>query len=128
MTFDRTEALLRRTFLFRRTLRPRDPAQKLYQAAVDASWECFPNVTREKVSVALDTLFPGSGSRVFAEWYTGVLNIPEGELVDYFHGGFLSTYERNRLFDIRSGNAVREHVRKNDGPSTDPDQDEKLRV
>jgi hypothetical protein len=50
----------------------------------------------------------------------GVLNIPEEEFVAYFHGGFASTYTRNRIIDSRSGNVVRDDVRKNhNAPQSD---------
>jgi hypothetical protein len=97
-------------------LKQTDSAQNLYQAAVNASWECF---TKETSPVALDTLFPGSNGRVFAAWYSGVLNIDEGELLDYEHAGFCSTYEFTRLIEVRAGRVITEHLRKNDPPPSD---------
>jgi hypothetical protein len=70
----------------------------------------------------LETLFPGYPDRVFAHWYSGTLRIPEGKLLEYFHGGYASTYERDRFLKIEKGVVVSSKVRQNgqametDGP------------
>jgi len=43
----------------------------------------------------LKTLFPDHHGKVFAHWFCGVIRIPRGELIKYFHGGFASVYERD---------------------------------
>lgn len=53
----------------------------------------------------LPSLFPGQ-TRVEADWYTGALVIPRGEVVDYVHMGFASTHERYTLLGIRAGRVV----------------------
>ena len=40
---------------------------------------------------------------LFADWFTGVLRIPEGEMLHYVHMGFGSVFERERLVKIESG-------------------------
>ena len=51
----------------------------------------------------LATVFPGHPDRVFAQWYSGTLRIPEGKPITYVHMGFESTYERDRLITIENG-------------------------
>lgn len=41
-----------------------------------------------------------------ADWYTGALIIPEGELVDYVHMGYGSTYAQYRIYRIRQGRVL----------------------
>jgi hypothetical protein len=68
----------------------------------------------------VDGLFPDENrppeTPVFAEWYSGELRIPEGEMIQYVHGGYGTTYERDRLILIERGRFVRSWVRKNDPP------------
>jgi hypothetical protein len=94
-----------------RALNPSDPAEALHKAATDASWKCF---TKERILVTLDSLFPSSGGRVHADWYTGQLSLPEGDEIDYQHAGFASTYEADRLIEISSGVVVGERVQTNE--------------
>jgi hypothetical protein len=48
--------------------------------------------------------------RVFADWFTGVLVIPQGELVQYIHLGYESVYERELRFQIVGGEVVSKDV------------------
>ncbi len=99
-----------------RSLTPGASGQDLYRASVDASWACF---TKEKYPIALATLFPDATNGVFAAWYTGTLRIDEGELLDYQHAGFCSTYEFTRLIEIREGCVINEERLKNEAPPPD---------
>jgi hypothetical protein len=47
-------------------------------------------------------------SPVFAEWFTGVLRVPQGRLVEYIHAGFASRYERNLMLQIERGQVLRQ--------------------
>jgi hypothetical protein len=49
-----------------------------------------------------DKLFPGA-ERVVATWYSGALIIPRGEIVNYVHMGYGSTYERYTILVVKSG-------------------------
>lgn len=62
---------------------------------------------RETVDV-LPTFFPGR-REVLADWYTGVLLIPRGKMLEYVHMGYGSTYERYVLLEIRAGRLVGRH-------------------
>ena len=74
----------------------------------------------------VDGLFPDEDrppeTPVFAEWYSGELRIPEGEMIQYVHGGYGTTYERDRLILIERGRFVRSWVRKNDSPPSPEEQ------
>lgn len=41
-----------------------------------------------------------------ADWYTGALIIPDGEMVDYVHMGYGSTYSHYRIYRIRQGRVL----------------------
>lgn len=56
----------------------------------------------------LPKFFPGK-TEVLADWYTGVLLIPRGEMLHYVHMGYGSTYERYVLLEIREGRLVGRH-------------------
>ena len=75
---------------------------------------------------SVDGLFPDdtrpADAPVFADWYSGELRIPEGEMIQYVHGGYGTTYERDRLILIERGRFVRSWVRKNDPPPSPEEQ------
>jgi hypothetical protein len=60
------------------------------------------------------TLFPNQDRKIFAKWYSGILQVPQGELLEYVHAGFASRYERELLFEIREGVLVDVSVKKNE--------------
>jgi len=95
------------------TLAPDAYGQDLYRVAVDASWACF---SKEKCPISLATIFPTETTGVFAAWYTGTLRIDEGDLLNYEHAGFCSTYQFTRLIEIIEGCVVNEERRKNEAP------------
>jgi hypothetical protein len=51
--------------------------------------------------------------RARADWYSGELRIPQGEMTRYVHGGYGSEYERDRLVMVEQGRVVRDWVREN---------------
>lgn len=65
--------------------------------------------------VGVSVIFPGF-DRVFAHWFTGELRCPQGELLDYVHGGYASTYEYDLLMDFKQGVLVNKHARHNEKP------------
>jgi hypothetical protein len=48
----------------------------------------------------------GGRDDVPATWYTGVLVIPRGRLVNYVHMGYGSTYERYTVIRVQSGHVL----------------------
>ncbi len=79
---------------------------RLYLIGIEASYTDGSEVT-------LDSLFPGFPDRVFAHWYSGTIRLPQGKLIDYVHGDYLSTYERDLLLEIEKGILVGRTVRNN---------------
>ena len=83
---------------------------RLYLIGISAHYE-------DGTEVTLGSLFPGYDSRVFANWYSGVLSIPQGDLVEYVHMGYASVYERDLLISVDQGVIVDTQVRVNGEPS-----------
>ena len=50
------------------------------------------------------------GEPILADWFTGVLRIPQGELMQYVHMGFGSVHEEVRHIKIENGTVVAERV------------------
>ncbi|SDG17896.1 hypothetical protein SAMN04244550_03550 [Rhodobacter capsulatus] len=77
------------------------------------------------------TCCPGAGidsgqpgrlpEKVFAQWYSGTLRIPQGELLDYVHMGYGSTYDWDLLLEVQSGVVVSKSVRFNEVEASDDD-------
>ncbi len=59
------------------------------------------------------TLFPDTSGPVLADWFSGTLRIPQGELLEYVHSGFKSIYERDLLLEVDKGCIVSESVQHN---------------
>lgn len=62
--------------------------------------------------VNLNHLFPNQ-DEVFAEWYTGTITLPRGEMLDYVHMGYYTLYEYDLLIEIKNGRVVKEEMRSN---------------
>jgi hypothetical protein len=50
----------------------------------------------------LQEVFPGM-EEIIVDWFTGLLVIPKGELVNYVHMGYASEYDSYTLFQIKEG-------------------------
>ncbi len=84
---------------------------RLYLIGISANYD-------DGTEVTLGSLFPGYDSRVFANWYSGDLSIPKGDLVQYVHMGFASVYERDLLISVEQGVIVDLQLRVNDDSSS----------
>ena len=62
--------------------------------------------------VDLNHLFPNQ-DEVFAEWYTGTITLPRGEMLDYVHMGYYTLFEYDLLIEIKNGRVVKEEMRSN---------------
>jgi len=51
--------------------------------------------------------------RTFAEWYTGKLRIPHGELLEYVHNGYGSLYEKELFLRFLNGKLLGESEKDN---------------
>jgi hypothetical protein len=46
------------------------------------------------------------GAGVHADWFSGELRIPEGEMLEYVHGGYASVFERDIILKVEAGKVV----------------------
>jgi hypothetical protein len=61
-------------------------------------------------AATLGELFPGEPAPVFADWFTGTLRVPGGELLESEHMGYESVWSRERQFDLVQGQVTAERV------------------
>lgn len=52
--------------------------------------------------ISIETLFPGE-KKIFAEWFSGEIRTPCGELKMYIHMGYSSLYEKDMFFNFKNG-------------------------
>jgi hypothetical protein len=57
--------------------------------------------------VDLDAVMNARKSPVFASWFTGMLRMPQGKMLEYVHGGFGSLHERDLIVSVESGVVAR---------------------
>ena len=53
---------------------------------------------------------------LFADWFSGVLRIPSGEMARYIHEGFMSTYKQEVHIKVECGIVTKTRVVDNPGP------------
>jgi len=71
---------------------------------------------RDGTPYGMADLFPDEPQPVFAQWYTGVLTLPYGELQKYVHSGYESIYEFSLNLKVEHGCIVDKVVQKNEPP------------
>lgn len=62
----------------------------------------FKGYGKNQVKVGMDYIFPGK-TNVLAEWYSGEIKIPHGELLHYEHQGYMSIYEKDLFLEFKKG-------------------------
>ena len=62
---------------------------------------------------SLASIFPEFPERVFAHWFTGTIRLPQGDMLEYVHMGYHSTYERDLLLTFENGILVGKTLREN---------------
>ena len=67
--------------------------------------------------VDLNYLFPNQ-SEVFANWYTGKIRIPEGELLKKINLGYASVFEKDCFLTLDEGILISETVKNNKNPNS----------
>ena len=72
--------------------------RKLYLIEIDSS----PCSDTPQV-VPVNVIFPNESERKFADWYSGVITIPQCNLVKPIPGGYASKYERYLTLTIKDG-------------------------
>jgi hypothetical protein len=90
-------------------------AERLYLVGIEAH-EDYETILR------LPDLFPGF-DKVFAHWFTGELRCPQGELLDYVHGGYASTYEYDLMMEFKQGVLVHKYAIHNKDPNSEENSD-----
>lgn len=74
----------------------------------------------EECMCGLPHLFPDAPPRgVLAQWFSGELRAPEGQLISYGHMPFTSVYERDLLIEVVAGRVLSQRIREN-GSAYDP--------
>lgn len=62
--------------------------------------------------VDLSYLFPNK-TEVFANWFSGNIRIPEGELLNKINLGYASVFEKDRILNIKEGILISETLKDN---------------
>jgi hypothetical protein len=62
--------------------------------------------------VDLSYLFPNK-TEVFANWFSGNIRIPEGELLNKINLGYTSVFEKDRILNIKEGILISETLKDN---------------
>ena len=83
--------------------------ERLYLIGIEAS-------LMDGEPASLETIFPGSPNRMFAHWYSGTLNVPLGELLEYEHIGYARVHEETLEIKVERGVVVSQKRRKNTKP------------
>ena len=89
---------------------------RLYLLHIHATYE-------DGTPVTLGGIFPGFEDRLFAHWYSGVLNVAQGKMLKYVHGGYASRYERDLLISVENGVVVNTEIRVNKAPGLEEEFD-----
>jgi hypothetical protein len=63
----------------------------------------------ENEDVGMDYLFKNQ-TKVFADWYSGELKVPQGEMIKYSHRGHFSIYEKDIIFNFNQGNLIDQKI------------------
>jgi hypothetical protein len=85
-------------------------AERLYLVGIEA-YKDYETI------LTLTDLFPGF-DKVFAHWFTGELRCPQGELLNYVHGGYASTYEYDLMMEFKQGVLVHKYAIHNTDPKS----------
>ena len=63
--------------------------------------------------IPLENIFPGQAAPVRANWYSGVLQIPQGKRLRYERRGYGAVYERVLLLTVKDGKIISEMTMDN---------------
>jgi hypothetical protein len=70
------------------------------------------NPKREYQEVGMGFVFPNQ-MRVFAQWFSGEIRIPKGDMLKYVHGGYGSTFEEDLFLEFKNGKLVGQRTTNN---------------
>ncbi len=87
----------------------------------EKTWEWSPSDDKERAD--LRKIFPSrfKDGRVFADWFTGTIRIPDGKILKYIHFGHASVFERDILLHFEAGVLKKCEMKKNKLPDDDPE-------
>lgn len=68
--------------------------------------EAYVDIDGKTEEVGLDYFFPDQ-KQVFAEWFTGEIRVPLGELMHYVHMAYESIYESDLILHIEKGFVIK---------------------
>ena len=66
-------------------------------------------IVTKDTQVDLNYLFPGQ-NEVFADWFSGEIRIPQGEMLKYVHMGYQSIFEKDLFLKFKKGVLIDERV------------------
>jgi hypothetical protein len=81
-----------------------------------ASWKIeghklyLTEIETENENLKMDKVFPDRQAPVFADWYSGKLRIPQGEMLQYVHMFYQSKFESDLFLLVDNGIILREWV------------------
>ena len=61
------------------------------------------NPERIMCEVPIEKVFPAVKLPLLADWYSGRLRVPQGEMLDYAHMGYDSRFERDTFLEFKKG-------------------------
>lgn len=65
-------------------------------------------------AASLESVFGNRRWPIFAEWFTGEIIAPQGEMIEYVHLGYASRFERYLVLDLENGVVKRTRILGNE--------------
>ena len=73
----------------------------------------------DNIKVSINTFFPDASDKVFAYWFSGLLQLPFGKELFYKHDGYGNVYESEALIEVEKGLIIKTTMRHNSQPEKD---------
>jgi len=70
-------------------------------------------IETENANLDLVKVFSGKKTPIFADWFSGQLRIPKGEMTQYIHMGYESKYESDLYLFVENGTIVNDEFVNN---------------
>lgn len=64
------------------------------------------------IAIELSYLFPDE-NKVFANWFSGEIKVPQGEMLEYVHAGYGAIFEKDLILVVENGVLINEYVINN---------------
>jgi hypothetical protein len=77
---------------------------------VEATKLHLTGIDTENESLKIEKVFPGKEAPIFADWFTGELRIPQGEMLQYVHMFYQSRFESDLFLLVDNGIVLNEWV------------------